>query len=59
MFKTMGALQSEVILGDIADQIPLGQADRGVGFYVAFDMLFKRVLLAGERDVDLGREPVF
>ena len=54
MLESVGPLQPEVIFGDIADQIPLRQADRGVGFDVAFDVFFELVLLAGECDADLG-----
>ena len=55
---TVGALQPEVIFGDIADQILLGQTDRGVGFDVTFDVFFERVFLAGEGDVDLDESPI-
>jgi hypothetical protein len=36
-----------MVFGDIADKIPLGQADRGIGLNVAFDVLFEGVPLAG------------
>jgi hypothetical protein len=49
MFDRVCALQPAVIFGDIADQIPLGQADRGVGFNAAFDV-FSSAFSSQERD---------
>ena len=59
MLERVGALQSEMVFSDIADQIALGQADRGIGLEVACDVLFEGVFLAGRGDVKLGAESVF
>jgi hypothetical protein len=55
----VSTLQSEMVFGDIADQIPLGQTDRCLGLKVACDVLFEGVFLAGRGDVGLGTESMF